>query len=117
VLQEHLRQLLKLRNPKDRTYGFQTFHLGLFNDYMRQFETFILGNEREALVLLPSLLGVGEYNCGIIFTARDDVDGLLRFVKDLYGWSTKIEALAAIDNLRALDEPAEPKTPEEGVST
>lgn len=117
VLKEHLRQLLKLRDPKDRTQGFQTIHLGLFNDYQRQFETFILGNEREALVLLPSLLGVGEYNSGIIFTGRDEVDGLLRFVKDLYGWSTKVETLAEIEALRALDEPAEPKVPEEGVST
>jgi hypothetical protein len=117
VLKDHLRQLLKLRHPEDRTHGFKTIHLGLFNDYHRQFETFILGNEREALVLLPSLLGVGEYNSGIIFTGRDEVDGLLRFVKDLYGWSTKVETLAEIEALRTLDEPATLRTPEEGVST
>jgi hypothetical protein len=117
VLKDHLRQLLKLRNPRDRRHGFKTIHLGLFNDYQRQFETFILGNEREVLVLLPSLLGVGEYNSGIIFTGRDEVDGLLRFVKDLYGWSTKVETLEEIEALRALDEPAEPTSPEEGVST
>lgn len=117
VLKEHLKQLLKLRNPNDRTHGFKTIHLGLFNDYQRQFETFILGNEREVLVLLPSLLGVGEYNSGIIFTGRQEVAGLLRFVKDLYGWSTKVETPAEIEALRALDEPAQPKAPEEGVST
>jgi hypothetical protein len=117
ALKDHLRQLLELRDPTDREHGYQTIHLGLFNDYQRQFETFILGNEREALVLLPSLLGVGEYNSGIVFTGRDEVDGLLRFVKDLYGWSTKVETLGEVEALRALDEPAEPKAPEGGAST
>lgn len=106
VLKDHLRQLLKLRDPDDRSQGYKTIHLGLFNDYARQFETFILGNEREALVLLPSLLGVGEYNSGVIFTGPDEVAGLLRFAKDLYGWSTRIETVAEVDALRALDEPA-----------
>ncbi len=117
VLKDHLRRLLELRDPEDRSHGFKTIHLGLFNDYMRQFETFILGNENEALVLLPSLLGVGEYNSGIIFTGRDEVDGLWRFVKDLYGWSAKVETLKAIEALRALDEAPEPKAPEGSAST
>lgn len=117
VLKEHLRQLLKLRDPRDRTHGYQTMHIGLFSDYQRQFETFILGNENEALVLLPSLLGVGEYNSGIIFTGREEVDGLLRFVKGLYGWSTKLETLAEVEALRALDEPAEPTVLKEDVNT
>jgi hypothetical protein len=106
VLKDHLCELLKLRDPDDRSQGYKTIHLGLFNDYARQFETFILGNEREALVLLPSLLGVGEYNSGVIFTGQDEVAGLLRFAKDLYGWSTRVETLAEVAALRALDEPA-----------
>jgi hypothetical protein len=117
VLKEHLRALLRLRNPKDRKHGFQTIHLGLFDDYQRQFETFILGNEREALVLLPSLLGVGEFNSGIVFTGREEVGGLLRFVKDLYGWSRRVETPTEVEALRALDEPAAPPASEEGGST
>jgi hypothetical protein len=117
VLKDHLTQLLKLRDPNDRDQGFKTIHLGLFNDYARQFETFILGNESEALVLLPSLLGVGEYNSGVIFTGVDEVAGLLRFVKDLYGWSTRVETPGEVAALRALDEPAERKAPKESVST
>ncbi|REG81120.1 hypothetical protein [Algoriphagus antarcticus] len=103
MLKDHLIELLKTRDPDDRQYGQKTIHLGVFDDYKRQFETFILGNEREALVLLPSLLGVGEYNSGILFTGKDDVDGLRRFVKDLYGWSQKIETLKAVDSLNCLN--------------
>jgi len=117
VLKEHLRQLLNLRDPTDRSRGFQTMHIGLFSDYQRQFETFILGNENEAIVLLPSLVGVGEYNSGIIFTGREEVDGLMRFVKSLYGWSTKLETQAEVEALRALDEPVKPAALKEDVNT
>ena len=53
----------------------------------------------------------------LMLTGKEEVDGLLRFVKDLYGWSTKVETLAEIEALRALDEPAESKALEEGAST
>jgi hypothetical protein len=117
VMKDHLRRLLKLRDPEDREQGFKTIHLGLFSDYKRQFEVFILGNEHQASVILPSLLGVGEYNSGIVFTGRDEVEDLLRFVKDLYGWSTKVETLAEIQSLGVLYKSASPKTPRKGAST
>jgi hypothetical protein len=117
VMKDHLQRLLKLRDPEDRKHGFKTIHLGLFGDYKRQFEVFILGNEREVSVILPSLLGVGEYNSGIVFTGRDEVDDLLRFVKDLYGWSAKVETLAEIKSLRVLEKSAAPETRRRGATT
>lgn len=103
VLKKHLLNLLKLRDPEDRSLGYQTLHLGLFDDYASQFDTYLLGNESEVLVLLPSLLGVGQYDSGVVFTGQSEVEGLLRFVKDLYGRSAKVETVAAINQLQALD--------------
>ena len=117
VLKDHLRRLLQLRDPDDRKHGFKTIHLGLYSDFGRQFEVFILGNEREASVILPSLLGVGEYNSGIVFTGRDEVDDLLRFVKDLYGWSSKVETLADIQSLTVGNKRMVRKTPRRAAST
>jgi hypothetical protein len=104
MLKTHLQNLLEIRDPNDRKFGQQTIHLGYFDDFRRQPESFIIGNERRALVLLPSLLGVGEYNCGILFTGEDDVQGLHRFVKDLYNLSRKIETMEAITALNCYGE-------------
>ena len=100
MLKTHLQHLLEIRDPDDRTFLQQTIHLGYFDDFKKQAESFIIGNERQAMVLLPSLLGVGEYNCGILFTGKDDVQGLYRFVKDLYNLSRKIETKEAIATLK-----------------
>ena len=102
VLKDHLVQLLKMRSPADRSQGFKTIHLGLYERTLRQFETFILGNEQEAQVLLPSFSGVGEYNSGIIFTAIDEVEGLKRFVKQLYMGSEIVETPAKVKALKVL---------------
>ena len=99
ALKDHLLQLLQLRSPDDRSQGFKTIHLGLFTNERRQAESFILGNEQQALVLLPSFLGVGEYNSGIIFTGKDEIDGLQRFVKQLYGMSEVIETKEKVELL------------------
>ncbi len=99
TLKDHLLQLRHLRSPDDRSQGFKTIHLGLFMNERRQAESFILGNEKQVLVLLPSFLGVGEYNSGIIFTGRDEVEGLQRFVKQLYSMSEVIETKEKLEML------------------
>jgi hypothetical protein len=101
-LHQHLLNLLTMRDPKDYTYGKKTICLGLYDNSLRQFETFILGNEREALVILPSLSGVGEYNTAIVFTGIDDVKGLHNFVKQLYTASEEIEQSEKIEALSIL---------------
>lgn len=102
MLKKHLLDLLKIRNPSDRSQGFKTIHLGLFEDFQEQFETFILGNEREILLISPSLSGVGQYNTAIVFTGKEYIDGMGRFVKDLYGRSKKIETAGEINVLKVL---------------
>ena len=106
VLKDHLRRLLELGRPRDRARGQKTLNLGLFTDYALQSEDFILGNEREALVILPSLSGVGHFTSAIVFTGPDEVEGLRRFVSELYGRSAKLETPAAVEALEVLYEPA-----------
>jgi hypothetical protein len=117
VLKDHLRRLVNLRRPEDRNYGLKTIYIGLYRGHLRQFETFILGNERQALVILPSFLGVGEYNSGIIFTGRDEVDGLQRFVKQLYALSEIVETIDKVEALRVLKAPVETRASEGNAST
>lgn len=101
-LRNHLLNLLSIRSPHDRAYGYKTIFLALYDNSLKQFETFILGNEREALVILPSLSGIGEYNTAIVFTGIDDVNGLRNFVKQLYTSGDPIELVAKINALNVL---------------
>lgn len=101
-LRQHLLNLLKIRSPQDRTHGYKTIFLGLYDNSLKQFETFILGNEKEALVILPSLSGIGEYNTAIVFTGIDDVKGFRNFVKQLYTAGETIELASKIETLNAL---------------
>jgi hypothetical protein len=101
-LRQHLLNLLQQRSPEDRSQGFKTIFLGLYDNSLRQFETFILGNETETLVVLPSLSGVGEYDTAIIFTGIDDVNGFMNFVKQLHASGKTIEQEADIKALTVL---------------
>ncbi|MGA9998266.1 MAG: hypothetical protein WBP93_22830, partial [Pyrinomonadaceae bacterium] len=117
VLKDHLLQLLEVRKPDPKIYRSKTLYLGLFEDYVRQSEAFIVGNEREALILLPSLVGMGEFNSGLVFTGAEEVEGLRRFVKQLYEASQKLETVKAIQALKVRDEENAPEQGEGSVIT
>ena len=117
VFKEHLLRLLDIRDPKDRSFGQKTIHLSIFKDYGKQSETFILGNEKVAMVLLPSLTGVGEYSSGILFTGLEEVEGLHRFVKEIYKLSEIIETPGKITALECLNTIGEKDKPSEEAET
>jgi hypothetical protein len=102
ILKDHLAKLLQLRNPNDRSQGYKTIHLGLYANTLKQFETFILGNEREALVLLPSFTSMGNFDTGIIFSDPVEVESLKRFVQELYSASEVIETVEKIASLQTV---------------
>ena len=102
ILKDHLFNLLKIRDPADRSLGYKTIHIGLVDNTLRQFETFILGNEREALVLLPSFTGMGNYDSGIVFSDQNEVECLKRFVFQLYSASDHIEDVRIIEALNTI---------------
>lgn len=101
-LRQHLLNLLQLRSPRDRTHGYKTIFLGLYDNSLKQFESFILGNENEVLVILPSLSSIEKYDTGIVFTGIDDVNGFMNFVKQLYTASKTIELATDIKTLSVL---------------
>lgn len=102
ILKDHLLELLNIRNPSDRSLGHQTLYLGLYDNTLRQFETFILGNETEVLVLLPSFTGMGQFDSGIVFSDKGEVESLKRFVQQLYSASDTIEKPAKVEALKPL---------------
>lgn len=107
MLKDHLLRLLEIRSPADRSQGFKTIHLGLYHGSAPQFETYIVGNEREVVVVLPSFSGVGEYNSAIIFHDPEEVEGLKRFVKQLYVGSEVVETRSKVQALSVLREAPE----------
>lgn len=116
MLKDHLLRLLHIRDPNDRSIGQKSIHLGLFKDYGKQSETFILGNEKAAIVPLP-FNGVGEYSSGIFFTGAEEIDKLDRFVREIYKLSEKIETISSVSSLACLETIGEKDKPSEEVQT
>lgn len=104
VLQHHLLQLLAIRNPRVRVRGHKTLSIGLFDDFVHEPEHSICATPSRALIVLPSLRGVEQYDTAAEFMWPADANGYVRFVSDLYGRSTKIESEAEIRALTPLNE-------------
>lgn len=102
LLKEHLLRLLQLRPPGDRSLGFKTLHVGLFEKPLQQAEVFIAGNEKRALIVLPSRQGLGEYNNGLVVDDPVHARDLCNFVKQMYAAGRPIETTEAIEALPAL---------------
>jgi hypothetical protein len=105
-LKQHLLNLLKIRAPEDRSHGFKTLHIGLFEKPLQQAEVFIAGNEKRVLIVLPSRKGIGEYNSALIVDDPSHAKDLHNFVKQLYAASKAIEAVADIEALPILVGPS-----------
>jgi hypothetical protein len=95
----HVRRLLNLRDPADRSEGYRTIFVGVFENDAQQPEVFLCGNERRCLALLPPMTGLGDYSTAIVFTGRDFVESYLRLTRELYQAGRKLDTLAAVDTL------------------
>jgi hypothetical protein len=102
VFKEHLLRLLQLRDPNDRTLGYKSIHIGLFEDPIRQFEVSLLGNEQRAVMVLPSLHKLSGYDSGVLFTGRNEVEGLKSLVMQLYAASRPVESTSEVASLPVL---------------
>jgi hypothetical protein len=69
--------------------------LGIYGDTIRQPEC-VCVNETTALVVLPSISSVGEYNTAMLTNDKRVVDGLINLGKTLYQMSTPLETPEAI---------------------
>lgn len=102
LLKQHLLRLIGMRSPDDRSAGFKTLHLGVFEKPLQQAEVFIAGNEKRVLIVLPSRKGLGEYNTALVIDDHSYVRDAFNFVKQMYAASRQIETVAAIEQLPTL---------------
>jgi transcriptional regulator with XRE-family HTH domain len=103
VFQRHLLRLIELRDPLDRSQGYKTIHVGIYQDTIKQPEFNACVNERTGLVVLPSIFSAGEYNTAMLTNDKAVVDGLIRYGKTLYQMSTPLETAWAISDLGLLE--------------
>jgi len=99
-LKDHLLRVRNLRDPADRTHGYRTLDLALFDDPRRQIEFNLCGNERRCLVVLPSAAGeIGEYDTAVVFSDPEVVRGYSRLAQALADAGTRLDD---VDQLEAL---------------
>lgn len=104
-LQDHLRRLLKTRDPGDRqTLGKQSIHIAVYTDLRRHAEFSTCSNERTALVVLPSVHEFASYDTAVVFNHKDVASGIVQFAKDLYRGGRPVETLQDVDELGILEE-------------
>ena len=102
LFKRHLTQLLSIRDPADRVYGLQTLYIGMFNNSMLEPEKFVSANEKRALVVFPSLTGVGRFDTALVLSDPQDVDSLIRYVQELYRCSQIVESPSEVAQLPVL---------------
>jgi len=53
ALKDHLLELLRLRDPGDRSLGVKTLHVGMVEDVTASPERFVCASERTAVIPIP----------------------------------------------------------------
>src|SRR5262249_9189081 len=97
VFKDHVKQLLAIRNPADRSLGYKTLYVCLIDS--TETEWFVVANEARALVIIPSLHTVGALDSAVIFANRSQAARFIEYVKQLYPGTSLIEDLSAAEAL------------------
>ena len=100
-LHDHIQRLVSFRDPQDRSVnGNQTTHIGWFQDHAHQQEFCVCANESCALLVLPSMHGMGKYTTALVVRNKQIVKGWLQWIVELYqACSNKIEDIQAAKEL------------------
>ena len=101
-LMDHLLELLRLRDPGDRSLGVKTLHVGMVEDVAASPERFFCASERMAVIPVPSLTSHEAFDCGIALGA-DAAVRLLDHGRQAYAAARKVETpehVAGLDVLR-----------------
>lgn len=96
-LVNHLKALIKLRDPADHSLGYQTLHIGVMPP--ASLELSLCASEKRAVVVLPSLNSAGNFDSGIVVSRPRQAERLVNHVKELYPSAAKCETEHAIDSL------------------
>jgi len=103
VLKDHLLELLRLRDPGDRSLGVKTLHVGMVEDVTASPERFFCASERTAVIPIPSLTSHEAFDCGIVLGA-DAALRLLDHGRQAYAAARKVETLEDVATLDVLRE-------------
>lgn len=106
VFKDHLLRLLEIRSPHDRTYGYQTLHVSMFNKVYEQQEFCLCANEHEALLVLPPTGGFGFYDTALVVRNVDVVSAWVGWGQALYlapGHDGRLETAQAVSALKVLE--------------
>ncbi|PXX69353.1 hypothetical protein DFR70_1021042 [Nocardia tenerifensis] len=97
VLTDHLRRLIDLRDPDDRSLGVKTLHISMVTADIP--ERFFAANDTTAVVPVPSLTSLEGFDTGItlgVVGAR-----LIDHARQLYAAGQKVESAADLDQIAA----------------
>jgi hypothetical protein len=97
VMIGHLHRLLTLQSLRESQDGAGRVHVALFRDWKLEPERFLVGNEHQALMVMPPHQ-VGTFDCAIVFRNDDTVARVRDYVADLYNCSQR----ATVDVVRDL---------------
>jgi len=100
LLADHLVRLLQMRNPDDQPGGAERLHLGVIDASRGEPERGTCASEREAVLVIPSLVQAGNFDTGIVF-GEGDAMRLVDHVRQLYTSSRRLETTACIESLVA----------------
>jgi hypothetical protein len=103
VLKDHLLELLRLRDPGDRSLGIKTLHVGIVEDVIASPERFFCVSEQMAVIPIPSLTSHDAYDCGIVLGAESALR-LMDHGRQAYAASRKVETPQEIAGLGVLRE-------------
>jgi transcriptional regulator with XRE-family HTH domain len=103
VLKDHLLALLRLRDPRDRSLGVKTLHVGMVEDTMAVPERFFCASEQMAVVPIPSLTSHEAFDCGVALGSAAAAR-LLDHGRQAYAAARRIETTAGVSALDVLRE-------------
>lgn len=71
-------------------------HIGLYREHLKFAEHAICANEKSALIVLPSMYGLGEYNTALLIEDNKAVEKYIGIVKSLYQICESLETSESI---------------------
>jgi hypothetical protein len=104
VLKDHLAELLKIRDPDDRSLGFKTLHIGVIEDTQRRPERFFCACERSAVIVIPSLNVAEGFDSGVRLEG-DEARALVQHAIQVYHASRPVETAEAVSALAVVRSP------------
>ena len=94
----HLRRLLEMRDPHDRSVGLKTLHIGVIADEPNTPERFLCASEHAAVVPIPSLTSADAFDSGVLLGAGA-ARRLIDHARQCYAAARRVETPAAVQAL------------------